>query len=345
MEPKIYGSSRTEVINPKVKLISYSSDSVGTVASMWIGTRYNDTFDPRDLQGIYDMDSGPLPSEYAPVVEKLREMYHEYSELSGREIISKIVSKVDKINLPPLDSVNFTFQVDDTTVTLREQMVRSRLPQNFWTQSTRTADLREFDVSMMETIPDIGGEEAVEIYKETVDTIREAFVKLGKLGVPQEDIRLAPSNMLHRIYWMVPYRTLKSIMKQRISWIAQIGLWGPLIKGIISELRKVPSLDLFAKSLGIPSDVDIKDGKVVAHRNDIDNEARYQGRDPLPVDPLWIAYRQGLGEDISYPKLNNPSQFIAMKRMYLDIWSDEVLEVLGWDKDNLGISGPYDPSI
>ena len=336
----VYGSSRTEEIKPEVKLISYSQNAAETVASMWIGSRYNDTISPKNLHLLFEPDTDEVIS--GSITKQLRKMYPEYSELSGAEIVYKIVDLVDEINLPPLDAVNFVFQIDDATVTFREQLVRSRLPQNFWTQSSRTSDLSTMDISMLDTIRSTGGDKAAQIYKDASEYIRGVYRELIDLGVPQEDIRLAPVNMTHRIYWMVPYRTLKSILRQRISWIAQIGLWGPIVEGVMSQLRSHLDLKPFVKNLSTPLEIKIENGRIVEHKNSIDNEARMMGRDPLPLDPLWVAYRRGMGEYADYPEEFNRAQYREMKKSYAKIWSDEILEILGWDREGIA-SGPYDP--
>lgn len=339
---RVHGQSRTEYIRPKVTLVSYPVDAVGTVASMWIGSRYNKTFSAHDLQCIYNETN--LVNE--AVVEVLQEMYPEYSDLSGRDMITNIVHMVDNANLPPLDAIYFTFQIDDASVAFREQLVRSRLPQNFWTQTSRTADLTEMDVNMMESVS-AAGSRAEEIYRNAVNDIRYTYQTLTDMGVPSEDIRLMPSNMVHRIYWMVPYRTLKSSLGKRLSWIAQSSLWTPVIHGIMTSIRSIPSLEVFAESLvGVPSDVVIRGREIVSHRYDIENEDRYYGRDPLPVDPLWLAYRiTQHNEDLSYPEPNDPYQYLVMKYSYSQLWNDETLDILGWNRDDVLKQGNYDPFI
>ena len=342
---RVYGSSKTEYIRPTVRLMSYTNNPVGTVASMWIGSRHNETLYEYDLQYVYDMCDTMTPENVTMdrlVIDKLRNMYPEYSELTGREIVTRIVNMVDDANLPPLDAVNFTFQIDNATVAFREQLVRSRLPQNFWTQTSRTADLSVMDVCMLPSVS-AAGPEAEDIFRSAVNKIRKTYEELEELGVPSEDIRLMPSSMTHRIYWMVPYRTLKSVIQKRLSWIAQAGLWAPIIEDILSELRLHKEIDVFTNSLSTPSDVVIRDGKIVSHRYDIENEDRFYGRDPLPVDPLWIAYRNSLGENLKYPD-TNLERYNDLKKTYCKLWSDEILDILGWDREGEKV-GKFDPEF
>lgn len=339
MAPRVFGTSKTQEIVPEVKLISSSSNPEGVIASMWIGCRYNRTIQPQLLQYLYEhpVNNGETSEFLYGELMTLYEYYPEYAGLDSRTLIKKLVQMVDETNLPPLDAINFTFQLDDVTVAFREQLVRSRLPQNFWTQTSRTADLTKMDVSMLSTIE---GEEAQREYREVVDQIRQAYIKLQDLGVPSEDIRLMPSNMTHRIYWMVPYRTLKSVLCKRLSWIAQSTLWTPIIKGILTELRE-NGQQTFADFIGTPSDVTIKDGKVVAHRYENENLDRYYDRDSQPCDPLWLAYHEykpqkGLNAD-------QMKMYYEMKDRYIDVWSDKILEILGWSRTNRDQLGRFDP--
>ena len=85
----------------------------------------------------------------------------------------------------------------------------------------------------------IAGKEGVDIYNDAVNTIRRAYYKLGKMGVPQEDIRLQPQMNTHRVYWMISLRSLLVTLSNRCGYIAQASLWTPITAGVISELRRL----------------------------------------------------------------------------------------------------------
>lgn len=341
---RIKGNNITDVITPTVNLINMSSNPVGAIVAMWIGSRYEKNINPDIVDRLYKhphMYNNFLhfvDEELEETAKYLCECYPEYAGESGTDywsVIDNVAKLVVKSNLPPLDAVNFCFEINDANVAWREQIVRGRQPQNFWTQTSRTADLTTMDVNRLESIEKFGGEEAVKIYDDTVQTIRNAYQMLVDLGVPSEDIRLIPQGMTHRVYWMVPYRTLSTALRKRTSWIAQSSLWTPIIEGIQSKLFKYAPF--FADILGTPSDVKIADGKVVAHTYDNENEDRYYGRDPQPCDPLWLAYR-----GYKMPAHTNIEMYDFMKKSYLKMWSKEVCDILGWDKSNPEIQGPYD---
>lgn len=331
---RIKGNSVTDTLYPKVKIVNMSTYPLGTIVSMWIGSRYEETFDPQVIEDLYysKFDST------SEVGKKLCEYYPEHSGDQGNDyqnVIKKVAEMVIKSNLPVLDSINFTFEVNNANVAWREQLVRGRQPQNFWMQTSRTADLTSMDVNRLESIAEYGGEDAVHIYDEAVQSIRDAYRLLIELGVPSEDIRLIPQGMTHRVYWMVPYRTLSGILNKRCSWIAQSSLWTPIIEGIQSELFKV--CPVFADIIGTPADVKISEGKIISHNYDNENEDRYFGKDYQPTDPLWLAYK-----GLSMPKNTNIEMYDKMKSSYIKLWSREICDILGWDKDNPDKLGFYD---
>ena len=341
---RIKGNSSTREFIPEVSLVNRSTNPIGTLVSMWIGTRFNETIGAEIIEELYsDKRDDKLHSEYMRSVypheaHLLCEYYPEYSGEHGTDyvnVIENLANMIVKGNFPLLESVNFTFRIDDASVAWREQLVRGRCPQNFWMQSSRSIDLSSIDVNRLSSIKEYGGDEAVEIYDEAVQTIRNACRMLVELGVPVEDIRLIPQNMTHRVYWMVPYRTLLTTLGKRIGWLAQSTLWSPVVSGIMRCLRQVSPI--LANPIGVPPEVKIVNGEVVNHNYDSDNEDRYYGRDPQPVDPLWLAYK-----GLKLPSHTDMNMYRKMKSMYINIWSDEVCGILGWDKNNPDKEGYYD---
>lgn len=343
---RIKGTSKTEMIRPTVKLITSNQYPVGSIVAMWIGSRYENTVDPCDVDMIHnitDDDSYNYWDCSINLQNTARQLVEDYPEFAtgndlladAQNVINNVAKTVLMSNLPPLDALNFTFEIDNANVAWREQLVRGRQPQNFWTQTSRTADLTTVDINMSESIEHYGGAEAVNIYKDTCDTIREAYKKLAELGVPTEDIRLVPQGMTHRVYWMVPYRTLVSALKKRMSWIAQASLWTPIVEDIQSELFNC--CPMLADFIGQPSDVRLAHGRIVHHTYDIENEDRFTGKDPQPCDPLWLAYHERL-----MPEHTDINFYDQMKSYYIKLWSREVCDILGWDKDDPSKIGPYD---
>ena len=339
--------SFTGKIRPILRLVSMTENPVGTIFALWYGSRHKDTVSAEIIQKIYL--GTPIISEKEADIRKMTaEMIcRDYPEHAGKDgkdaknVIYKIVSQVIKADLPPTESVSFNFEVDHASIAWREQLVRGRTA-GYWTQTSRTQDLSTMDVTMNDSVELLGGEEAVKIYQDTVDTIRKAYETLTALGVPAEDIRLQPSAGTHRVYWMIKLRDLIKIINKRSDWIAQASLWTPIIAGICQVLREKGLMDIIKDYVGKPFATveyysDFDKYVVTAHSQDTENEDRYYGRDPLPVDPLYLAYKH-----LSMPESTNLAFYDYMKSMFIQIWSDEYLDVLGWDREHPEKLGKYD---
>ena len=216
--------SRTCPIRPKVSIISYTMYPIGSLFVVWSGTRYPDIMTPDIIQTLYDegtmvdywSDSAYVDDKKREVAQLICKWYPEYAGKDGKDyknVILSIARKVIESNVPAGESVHFNIQIDDANVAWREQLVRGRISQQFWTMSTRIMDMTTMDVNMNDSVRLIGGDEAVKVYEDTVETIREAYRKLVDMGVPMEDIRLQPQGHTHRVYWMVPLRTLITILQ------------------------------------------------------------------------------------------------------------------------------------
>ena len=347
-------NSFTGPIKPKVKIISKTENPIGTLFCVWSGTRYPDIMDPQSIQILYDSFSGNILRDstisgdyFTNIAEKICEWYPEYAGEDGKDyknVIISIARKVIESNVPAGESVHFNIQIDDANVAWREQLVRGRISQQFWTMSTRIMDMTTMDVNMNDSVRILGGDKAVERYNECVDFIRETYRFLvDECGVPMEDIRLQPQNHTHRVYWMVPLRTLITILGKRCDWIAQASLWTPVSAGIIKCLREIGLYDLVSPFIGKPmvevsyySD-NYEKHYVSKYIMNADNEDRYSGRDKIPCDPLWLSYKC-----LTMPEHTDIEFYDYLKSLYIQLWRDEYLEVLGWDRDHPEKIGPYD---
>lgn len=340
---RMHQRSVTGLIHPKVKIISKTEYPIGSLFCVWSGTRYPDIMDPETVQRIYDTEN--LEPKDKKVAKTICEWYPEYagtSQNNYRKVILSIARKVIESNVPAGESVQFNIQIDDANVAWREQLVRGRISQQFWTMSTRIMDMTTMDVNMNDSVRLLGGSEAVKIYTDTVETIREAYRQLVDLGVPMEDIRLQPQGHTHRVYWMVPLRTLITILNKRSDWIAQTSLWSPIVAGVIKELRRIGLYEVVAPFIGKPMvkvtyHPDYEVYYVSEYLMNADNEDRYSGRDKIPCDPLWLAYK-----NYKMPEHTDIQFYDYMKSMYIQIWQDEYLQVLGWDRENPTTIGKYD---
>lgn len=342
-------NSITTTIRPKVKIISKTEYPIGTLFCVWSGTRYSDIMAPKDIQYLYDYGYGKsneIIPKYKYIADTICEWYPEYAgddKRDYRSVILSIARKVIESNVPAGESVHINIQIDDANVAWREQLVRGRISQQFWTMSTRIMDMTTMDVNMNDSIRLIGGDKAVAKYEECVDFIRDTYKFLvEECGVPMEDIRLQPQSHVHRVYWMVPLRTLVTILNKRCDWIAQASLWTPVVAGILKELRRLNLYELVAPFVGKPMvevayEPDSGIHYVSKYIMNADNEDRYSGRDPIPCDPLWLSYK-----GFSMPEHTDIQFYDYLKSMYIQIWQDEYLEVLGWDREHPEKLGKYD---
>ncbi len=342
------GHKLTQEFDPKVSLISMTEYPVETLFAIWYGSRNQNAHDLFNYIAIlrdYDYSDSSLGKDVEQARKDLVEAYPEYAGENGDDAKSVIISTVKNLitsDLPPLEAVKFTFRVDDVPVAWRDQLVRDRKA-GYWTQTSRTLDLSTMDVNMNKSIRALGGTKAMQIYSDCVETIRETYSKLMELGVPGEDIRLNPSAMIQRDYWMIDLRQLLKVCKKRVDWIAQATMWLPVISGVLRciDYKDHILADLLKDVVGHPN-VKVKDGKVVEHTYDIENYDRYVGKDPQPCDPLWLAYK---GYEMPHLTMRQMEHFYYLKNLYSDIWSKEYLDVLKWGSDYINMDGtpPYDP--
>lgn len=346
-------SSRTEIINPEVKIISMTDNPVGTLFSVWHGSRRKETVSPKAVEMIVEYADrvNKCPPDYVyDAAKQIIEDYPEYDHAEGSQldrakfIVLEVVKSSLKSNLPASNCVHFTVLVDNATVAWREQLVRSKFA-DYWLWSSRILDMKTMDVNKPRSLELLGGKKAVDIYDNAVDVIREAYRQLEELGVPMEDIRLQPQQATHRVYWMIGLRALITIMNRRSDWIAQASLWTPIISGLCKELRKSSLWVVIEDLIGKPP-VKLKFNEETGHYEvseylmNADSEDRYQGRDVAPCDPLWLSHK-----GLTLPKHTDIQFYDYMKSMFINIWSDEYLDVVGWDRNDPKKLGPFDRPV
>lgn len=344
---RISGNSFTKELIPQTKLVSATSNPIGTIFSVWHGSRYRDEVSAEVIEDLYKdphgMETNPDLCNY------LYESYPEFCEgdpyLDYKNVIREVVRLAIKCDVPASEFVSVELCTNDSNVAWREQMVRNRRIHP-WVQTSRTADMTTYDCNMVNSVRMFAGDEGVKVYQDAVQTIRDAYSTLIEMGVPSEDIRLQTQGHVHRSYWGTSLRDLIKLVNKRISWIAQSSLWLPINSQVISILREMFGSDIINEFVGTCEDAELSvvtldDGSArysVSHyKYDNENEDRYQDKDPQPCDPLWLAYKGR-----ALPEHTDISMYDYMKSMYITMWSDEILQVLEWDRDDVDKLGPYD---
>jgi hypothetical protein len=346
MSKRMSGSKITDEINPTTELISRTENPIGTLFAVWHNSRNSRKVKANDIETLYRDYKSIFKDKYLnnsynrELIDYIIETYPEY--LTGNEshvyeefhnIVKELVKLIIKCDVPASEFVSFEFCIDAANIAWREQLVRAR-KLHIWMQTSRTADLRYFDATRMHNIELRGGDEAVKIYDEAIEYIREVYEKLVQLGVPVEDIRLTPQTMLHRVQFGVDLRNLLKLIGKRASWIAQASLWAPITADIISILRDSYGSEIIDDFVGICEDITYHkndNGEVIidSYKYINENDDRYYGKDPQPIDPLYAIFTGR-----TMPENTDIEFYDYMKSMYIKMWNDDILSILGWDRDH-----------
>lgn len=332
---RLLGTAMTERLDPVVKLVSCTGNPVGTLFCLWHNSRNFKAMNAQEIQTMYDILTGRLDAKFGPrlkeVAQHLEELYPEY-EGDLLKIITELARMNIVANVPSCECIHFNFEIDNCSVALREQLVRNRQA-GYWTQTSRTQNLSMMNVNMSQAVLD-AGPEAVQYFEDVVQIIRDAYVRLEELGVPIEEIRLAPECRVHRVTQMTNLRNLLGTLGKRADWMCQMSLFSPLFVQYTEILRDISPF--FEEFVGNP-EVKVFDKKVTFHKYDNENLDRYTARDYQPVDPLWLAYK-----GVTMPEHTDIEFYDKMKAMYIKVWNQKYLDVLGWDKDDPNKIGKFD---
>ena len=253
-----------------------------------------------------------------------------FQGISHKDLVDEIEvwgSKVASAAIPISEQLNFVFSLDMVPISLREQLVRHTLGTTFWIQSGRITDYSNFfsrgeyhnpfegsgllvdskdindkllydalfksEVGFMESS---GKVLASELFDLSILLQEKAFKALKSSGARDEDARdLIGTGATHRLTMGINLRSLIGICKQRSCFILQ-NLWLPLIKGIISEVRKVEPILATAISkppcdngkLPCPFKGMMQDRIIAKNFDKIEDVINAPGEDPLPTCPLSV---------------------------------------------------------
>jgi thymidylate synthase ThyX len=284
----------TEIKTPKVTLLSWTQHPLETVYSVWEASK----------------GEGPLvtPQQVAQQMEDDPEYAAKVRELFQAVILQKI---------PISEHIDFVFMIENISVSWREQAVRHRIgttpspervgadyvmaeipdlaDSSWWSQSMRIQNMGQFATNMAYRVPDTldgrmcehEGKSARRVFDETMETIQDGYNALVEAGVPMEDAReLMPLGAQHRMSWRLNIASLGHIVGKRGCWILQLGIWGPVIQGMIQEL--VEKVDpIFSEMVTPPC---IKGDEFTGCVYHEENRRRYTGDDKLPPCTLHLRH-------------------------------------------------------
>lgn len=276
--------------SPKVTLLTYTSDPLESVYALWEASKNDDP-----LMSTEDVKNTVPPDE-----------------------VEDLFKRVIQQKIPIGEHVHFTFMLEHVSVSWREQAVRHRIgtkpgperlsvdigpahdlieaatipnlaESSWWSQSMRIMDMSKFAhkkaYRLPETVANHPDPTVAERFHSAMLRTGEDYAWLVNKGIPMEDAReLIGLGAQHRISWDLNIGSLQHILGKRGCWILQLGLWGPVIMGMVRELTtKVHPV--FSKLVTPPCINGDTFGGCVYHE---ECERRFDGRDALPPCPLHM---------------------------------------------------------
>jgi thymidylate synthase ThyX len=147
------------------------------------------------------------------------------------------------------------------------------------------------------------GPEAVALFHKTMDQIGSAYNELVDMGIPMEDAReLMPLGAQHRMSWMLNIGSLQHIVGKRGCWILQLGIWGPIIEGMITELAA--KVHPIFSEVVTPPCLKGDDYKGCVYQEEV--RRRYTGDDKLPPCTLHFHHEVASEAERSAGKTHLP---------------------------------------
>lgn len=270
-----------EIRTPKVTLVTWTQLPLESVYSVWESSK----------------NEKPLMTP-----EEVRD---KVPSAEVEDLFRRVIAQ----HIPIGEHIDFVFVLENISVSWREQAVRHRIgtkasperlgidmvaeiipdlaESSWWSQSMRIQDMGRFaDVGayrVPETLLAHPDQSLRNTYHETMAQIQSAYNALVKAGIPMEDAReLIPLGAQHRMSWRLNISSLQHIVGKRGCWILQLGIWGPVIEGMINELVKKVH-PIFAELVTPPC---LKGDTYTGCAFQEEVRRRYTGDDALPPCPL-----------------------------------------------------------
>lgn len=299
-------------MSTKVTLLSYTQNPIQTIYAVWNASRE----EGNPIKNINSIN------------------------INDPEVIS-LFQKVVTSELPVSDMLNFVFLIENVSIALREQMVRHRVGIKFgdrlgadmipelshsswWSQGLRVLDMSTFAQDKKYDVPSsiLDNEEAYQVYMEALNACESHYKLLTDLGIPKEDARnVIPLGATHSITWSINLTALKHLIGKRSCWIPQLGVWEPVINGMVTELS-TKIHPIFMHLVNPPC---IENGQFKECLFKLDNEKRIRGEDePTPCSLYIYHNNKQLYDSESEIKLTlgikRYKRFLIMKEKFKNFW-------------------------
>jgi thymidylate synthase ThyX len=268
---------------PKVTLVTYTKDPLETVYAVW------------------EASKGEAP------LYTTGEVKANVPEAEVRKLFRAVIAQ----HIPIGEHVDFVFMLENISISWREQAVRHRIgtlaspervgadivhmdvipdlaDSSWWSQSMRIQDMSSFATRGAYRLPQTvidKGPEALKVFHDTMHEIERGYKALVAMGIQMEDAReLMPLGAQHRMSWRLNIASLQHIVSKRGCWILQLGIWGPIITGMIQELAD--KVDPIFKEMVTPPCLSGDTYKGCVYQEEV--RRRYTQDDQLPPCPLHL---------------------------------------------------------
>jgi thymidylate synthase ThyX len=215
------------------------------------------------------LENGTIPSGFNHKVVSVKSV--------GREMVYDIT--VDKYNNFSLSSgviVHNSMRIQDMGSFATER--KYRIPDSLLDENGN-------DRIIPYGFGEMTGDSASMHYGAVMHHIELVYKALVAAGVPMEDAReIIPLGAQHRISWKLNMSALQHIVEERGCWILQLGIWEPVIVGMINELsNKIHPV--FSELVSPPCmEKDTYTGCVYQE----ECKRRLDGKDKLPPCPIHL---------------------------------------------------------
>lgn len=280
----------------KATLVGHTTNPISQTLAVWDASKSEEPLDEilqryRNLNLDYDFRArNSLDGERAEAMSLFQRILDE--------------------RIPVGEFITFNFILEGVPVSWREQAVRHRvgvkygpnygvdvIPEegaSFWSQSMRIQNMGVFADKGAYHLPETikTGSPEADVFITAMEGIQSAYNELVASGVPMEDARqLIPLGATHRIAMSINLAALSHIIGERSCWILQGGLWAPVIASMVNELAT--KVHPVFRNLVTPPCI-ASDGSYDTCAYVEENIRRMDGRDQLPVCPMYFQERERL---------------------------------------------------
>ena len=194
-----------------------------------------------------------------PAPEKLieeagRTCYLSLSKMTDESEKNFIRSAIKRGHHSILEHASASFRILGASRAFTHQLVRHRIA-SFSQQSQRYVDEAEFNYIIPDDIN--ADDKALAVYREHMESTRQAYIKLRELGIKKEDARfLLPNALESQIVFSANFRELRSVFNLRLDKSAQ---WE--IRRVCMQMLKI----MQEKAPSVFGDYVINEAECTAH--------------------------------------------------------------------------------